>query len=628
MSAPAPALDKPLLDDAPAMAANDAVLTRLEAVAEAFAAAGSYDDVAACAQIASRIAWMNHPGRFASARLERVLREGAATIPSVPYAGSGGGDPKRVLHVLTEAYETGGHTRLAWRWMLQDAARVHAVAMTRNRPVPSALLAAVEQRGGISVDVADPAATLLERAQRLRVLASTFDLVLLHVHPDDPVASLAFAGQTDRPPVAFVNHADHLFWLGREAADLVVNNRDVALRISRERRGIAPSRNTMLPLPLVGVAPRGGDREQARRELGIGPDQVLLLTIGSEYKFGPIGGAHFLDAAEPVVAEHPETVLLAVGPADQGRFADARRRTGGRVRALGGLRSVDHLYAAADVYLESYPCSSGTAVREAAAYGAPVVTFAPDPVEAEMVGSDASLASVWQRAETAADYMSLTSELIVDPAARARWGAAAAESVAQAQDGERWVEMVEEVYRQAMALGPLDPGELSEPSDELTGHDTIVHRIHAYTGQQIPLGQAEGETGRLEIIARSPTLRLAFSTLSGPHGTPEQRLRFAVALAAPVADAGVVTALVDEFRRLAGYGLVESFKMVVTPDLVDETVPLIEAALAAGPDVDVDLTVADDPRSAFQPGTLLVVADGDGFGPLPHDDYPLQHRAG
>jgi hypothetical protein len=439
------------------------------------------------------------------------------------------------------------------------------------------------------------------------------------------VPNLAFAGQVDRPPVVLVNHADHLFWLGREVADLVVNNREVARRISRERRGIAAARNAMLPLPLTGVA-RGGDREEARRQLGIGPDQVLLLTIGSEYKFGPIGGAHFLDAVEPVVAAHPQTVLLAAGPPDEGRFADARRSTGGRVRALGGLPSVDHLYAAADIYLESYPCSSGTAVREAAAHGAPVVTFAPDPVEAELIGSDASLASVWQRGESAADYLRIVSELIVDPAARAHWGAAARDSVARAQDGDHWVEMVEGIYRQAIALGPLDAAELDEPSEELTAHDTLVHRIHGFTGKQIPLAGAELAADRLELAARSHAVRLAFGTLASPLGGPEQRLRYAVALAAPVADEEMVSVLVEEFRKLSRAGLVERFTMVVQPAFVDAVVPLIEEALAAGADVDIDLTVHENPRSASDPGALLVTAGGDGFGELPLGDYPHQHR--
>src|SRR4051794_30565435 len=153
MAAPGSALDTSLSGDALAIAAHDAAIKRVEAVAETFAAAGSFEDAAACAQIGALIGWLNHPGRFASARLERVLRAGAATLPAGSWAGPSAKEPKRVLHVLSEGYETGGHTRPAWRWMLQDPARRHALALTRHRPVPPDLLPAGGQRGGGPADM-------------------------------------------------------------------------------------------------------------------------------------------------------------------------------------------------------------------------------------------------------------------------------------------------------------------------------------------------------------------------------------------------------------------------------------------------------------------------------------------
>jgi hypothetical protein len=423
-----------------------------------------------------------------------------------------------------------------------------------------------------------------------------------------------------------VNHADHCYWLGRETADLVVSHREVGSKIARERRGMPDERTALLPLPLESTT-ASGEREQARHELGIAPGQVVLLTVGTSYKFGPIGGPHFLDAAEPVVAANPSALLIAVGPSNTGRFAEARQRTGGRVCAVGRLEKLDNMYAAADVYLESYPCSSGTAVREAAAHGTPVLTFAPDPVEAEMLGSDASLADVWQRAANVDDYASIAADLIADPVARARWGAAARDSVAESFDEERWAAMVEDVYRQAVAVGPVRPEELSEPSGDQNRYDTIVHRIHAYTDKQIPITWAEALADQLELVARSPAARAAFGRLAGPTGSPDQRLRYPVALAAPVADARVVNATIQEFRRLALSGIVESFRLSVAPALVDEVVPLVEAALAAGPDVDIDLVTVPEPRNAYEPGTLVVTAEGDAFGDLPPAEYPQQHRA-
>ena len=609
--------------DAEAIAAHDALVRRIERAA---GAAGSAEDGAACAQAAAHVAWFNHPGRFASRDLERILGEAACELPGVPATPAA--DPRRVLHVLTEGYDTGGHTRLAWRWMLQDATRTHGLAVTRHRPVPRPLLEALAARGAESIEIPGPGASLLQRAARLREIAAGYDVVLLHIHPDDPVPSLAFGGGHPRPPVVFVNHADHCFWLGREVADLVVSHREVGSKLSVERRGVPAERTAILPLPLgsSAAAPRA-DRDQARRALGIEPGQVVLLTVGDAYKFGPVGGAHFLDAAESVVATHPEAVLLAVGPAaDDARFADAARRTGGRVRALGTLSGIDHLYAAADVYLESYPCSSATAVREAAAHSTPVVTFAPDPVESEMLGSDVSLASAWQRATDVDGYAAILSGLIRDPGARERWRSAAAAAVEECDD-HAWTRLVGDLYARAAMLGPVAAGELAEPAAVSTRYDAIVHRIHAMNGKNIPLSHAEGTAAILEVAAHSAPARNAFGSLCGVLGRPERRLRYAVALAAPGPDRASVNATVEEFRRLSATGVAETLRMNVSAAAVDAVVPLVEAALAAGPDVDVDLDVVEDPLHGYGPGTLLVTAPNDAFGDLPAADFPLQHAA-
>ena len=77
----------------------------------------------------------------------------------------------------------------------------------------------------------------------------------------------------------------------------------------------------------------------------------------------------------------PDAVVLVVGPDDAGAWAEARARTGGRLRALGRLDDPSVVLAAADVFLDAYPCSSLTAALEAAALGVPVrqLPAAPPP---------------------------------------------------------------------------------------------------------------------------------------------------------------------------------------------------------------------------------------------------------
>ena len=593
--------------DLAALAFNRRALAVLEDACERFFAAGRHEDAAAAAEIAGRIGWMNHPGVFASERVEKVLAAIAEARfawgpPALPMPEAG--RPERVLHVLTEGYDTGGHTRLAWRWMLEDAERRHSAVLTRQRtPMPEPLAAAVRERGG-QLHALPPTAPLLDRAAALRAHAQTFDLLVVHGHPDDPVPTLALAAGI-RPPVVVENHADHTFWLGRGLADALVSPRSVGHLLASARRGIPAGRSAVLEVPLTGVEPGAVDRAAARRELGLPEGVPVLLTVASHYKYEPVGDLHLLDAIERALHAVPDAILLAVGPHDVGRWAHAREATGGRVRALGRKADLAPYYAAADAYLESYPFSSLTAVSEAAAHGTPVLALAPDPDEAEIFGSRHT--DGWQRARTPEDYAQRLVELLTDAAARERWGTAARDVVATARDGEHYRTCVEDLYATARALGPLASEELTTPVEGPARHDAAVLRLHASSGTSIPREVVARLTAQVAAAARRDEVRALFGALNGPNGTPEQRDRYDRAFAFLAADAGTIDAVVEELRTLITAGVVAQCLLGVAPEEIEAAIPLIEAALAKGEDVDVELVACLDPGAyTAAPGTLVV----------------------
>jgi hypothetical protein len=176
----------------------------------------------------------------------------------------------------------------------------------------------------------------LAAASRLAALAENYDAVVLNVHPFDVVPSIAFSSRRPRPRVLFVNHADHVFWLGTSVADLVICFRQSGHLIARTRRGIEESRLVDLPLPLV-LLQRTMSIADAKQALGIAPDHVVLLSVASEYKFESRRPPSFLDLVVPVIEQQKSTTLLAVGPTDSGLWNKANKLTAGRVRPLGVL---------------------------------------------------------------------------------------------------------------------------------------------------------------------------------------------------------------------------------------------------------------------------------------------------
>jgi len=465
------------------VAAAGAALADMERRITELAAAGDDALAAAWAQVASDLAWNTPPGVLASPAIDDALEAiGLRQVPRAPRLPRGDG-PERVLHVITECAAVGGHSRMAWRWIGRDEERVPTLALTRHRgDVPAPLAAALAARGGEAVHVRGH--DLLERARALGRLVDAHDLVVLHIHPMEVAASLALADRATRPPVLLVNHADHCFWLAPRVADLVVSTRPAAGRLCAARRGVHPERCAVLPVPAEPAA-APPPRDAARRALGLADGDVAMVAMASAYKLAAIDDIGFVDLVEPALAAIPDAVVLVVGPDDEGPWAEARARAGGRLRAMGRLDDPSGVLAAADLFLDGYPCSSLTAALEAAALGIPVVSYAPRRPQAATYDIDEpDLAGVHVVARTRDAHLDALRRLAADPAARADLGARTAAAAAAMHDRARWRGHLEAVYRRARDCAAQGPLHGPEPvADDAAAHeDAFLLALHDASG--------------------------------------------------------------------------------------------------------------------------------------------------
>jgi hypothetical protein len=333
------------------------------------------------AWFASRKGWF---GELSSSVLEAELLHAARSLPEPPRRTSSSNRP-RWLHVLTEAYATLGHTNLCRRWIQYDPEVVHDVIITDQKiATPPNLAQAVKQTGGDCV-VLDPGLSLLERARQLRSYAwQNSDVVVLHIHPEDVMATVAF-GVPGGPPVLLVNHADHVFWVGCSIADLILDIRASGHAWTKEARGV--ERTEILPLPLAAGADSEADREAAREararvrsQLGIREDEVMFLTVGNPRKYEPVGGLNFADTAVEILRRCKNARMIAVGPRDEGPWRAAKKATSGSFLAVGFQPDSTLFCKAADVYMEGFPAGSLTAVLEAGESGLACVRAPADVI--------------------------------------------------------------------------------------------------------------------------------------------------------------------------------------------------------------------------------------------------------
>lgn len=389
-------------------------------------------------------------GRLGSPELENTLLAVASRLPLPEPVAHAGSRPARWLHVMDQAHAIGGHTALVRRWMALDPrGDRHRVLLLSHRGSTDPRLVEAARATGGAVDTLSPDAPLMERAIRLRDEAWRHaDRVVLHVHPSSvvPVAALGVPGG---PPVMLLNHLSQKFWLGGSVADLVLNLRDSALEWSRAYRGI--TRNALLPIP---ISPRVGARAEpvthetrraARHLLGLPSEAVVLLTIGNAYKYRPLPGLDFLDAAAAILRACPQAHVVAVGPREDARWMAVRESSGQRLRAAGPQLDLGPFQEAADIYLEGFPVGSPTALLEVGLLGIPCVR-APRNVPPPFAADGIALSGVRQPTDVA-DYVRAAIALVRDAGDRRGLGSALARAIEAHHTQSRWPDYAEKAER-------------------------------------------------------------------------------------------------------------------------------------------------------------------------------------
>ncbi len=131
------------------------------------------------------------------------------------------------------------------------------------------------------------------------------------------------------------------------------------------------------------------------------------------------------------------------------------------------------------------------------------------------------------------------------------------------------------------------------------GHRRVAH---GHAGYDLALRA-------LTLMPDDPALRSLVSRLATQAGLLAPTLPFH-AVAAPALEPAAVAAAVASARALDRARLLETFAVTVPPGLVGDAVPLLEAVLADGPDIGVDLVPADSAEALLLPGALALAPFG------------------
>lgn len=448
---------------------------------------------------AALIAWIedavgfatfHHAGRFVDGALEnplltigerlpQIVRRVRRHVPRFAPPRLARDRRRQVLHVVTTLHAIGGVGRAVPSWIASDPDSRHLLLATRQEghAVLRSVHDVIDANGGALI-LLPPDAPAVWRAAWLRDLARrSADVVVLH-QACDAVPTVAFA-TPGGPAVGFANHADHAFWIGGTVSDVIVNFRRISVELNAERRYTRA--DTLVPLPLLDTRPVSS-RLGARAKLGIPHEQPVLVSVGRPEKYRPYGDRDFFATATSILAQNPAAHLYIVGmPPD----AAAPYIPGGdhpRLHCILPVESPADYQAAADVYLESFPWGSHTALLEACLAGVPAVP-AYAPLTPVLASYDDAIADMVTNPADEREYIERTNALLRDAGARIRMGERLRARVHASHVGSGWQERAHRFYDAAMRLSHF-PSRIPRESCRTTNVDRA---LSAWLATQRPL---------------------------------------------------------------------------------------------------------------------------------------------
>lgn len=350
-----------------------------------------------------------------------------------------------VLHVMSQYLSVGGHTRVVERWIARaPRGEFHSVVvLSPPSSMPPRELAENVQSHNGEIFLFEPA-SVVDKALRLRKLASSFERVVLHVNSEDIVPILAFGAEEFRRPIFLFNHADHIFGLGVSIADVFLDLRSGGAALSLNYRGVCNSHIVHIPCDDRASKDRAQTEEnkvRIRGQLGLPLDRRIIVTAASAYKYRPFLEWNFVDYMERILAGDNKCEFIVIGPKSirgKVRFRD-------RIHAIGLVdpNICMQYFGAADLVVDSFPFMSFTSIQDALSMGAPILSLKTIMPHLDWVLASESYVSDME------ELIRKTRHILENSVYAHRVFESAMKCLQREQQSDQWAEEVQAAYNSA-----------------------------------------------------------------------------------------------------------------------------------------------------------------------------------
>lgn len=278
----------------------------------------------------------------------------------------------RMLHVMTKAYNVGGHTTIVNNWIRWDSDRQYSLVLTdmKYEELPSYIIETISLSHG---EIICLEGNYIEKAKQLLKVSQFFERIILHTHMYDVIPILAYSNCNWKIPVYFYNHADFRFSYGYSIADVVLNLNKFDLKKSKDYRGIADDKNEVLQSPNLGYIDSIVIDKDINQDIiskyGIDRKEKLIVSMGDEFKYEDIIGYSFTDFVNRLIDESDDYIqFIIIGPnPERKKWKELKEKTNGCARATGYIERQEAyvLIKMCDLFISSFPMrASGAEVAE------------------------------------------------------------------------------------------------------------------------------------------------------------------------------------------------------------------------------------------------------------------------
>jgi hypothetical protein len=300
---------------------------------------------------------LNYSEKFVSKDLEKLLVDISEDLMK-PGEPSRNFKPKSILHVATEVYSVGGHTRLMLNFIKAFPDYDHKIFLSNQRSAVPEFFENFEIYESQNE-------TLLSKAITLEQMASNYEFIVLYHHPYDILPLLAFGSSKFNRKTFLYNHADHMWGCGYSISNYIIEPYKRAINITAHYRGVNQDRIIYGGIPL----------EFDDVSLFSSKKRYQIVTMASSYKFISNEELSFFHIMDLVLSSEPKAIwhIIGVSNGENDDWINIKTKYNERVILHGILEKDDaqKILQSSWVYVDSFPFGSMTSMLEGLSQGLP-----------------------------------------------------------------------------------------------------------------------------------------------------------------------------------------------------------------------------------------------------------------